>query len=284
MPSIIIARENYQSSEFEVLLQRRSGNVGQAYHWCCPGGSFERIESAVFRNKLLAVEDRLYASRRAALRETIEECGGGSLTSTKCSSFASSFHIDKLYTTGGYSSPSEDYEDCVVPPGLLNMLHQPQCVRPMVDIDNKSSILPSVFLYLIDSDGIDRGWNQYWRPRARSHWRDEVDETYSNPKNSSVVEHGYTWVPLEKIIANPIEPVIGSSMPLVTWDRPWFTTSSSELMTQLDSLRQQLRTSKKAELDAVTSDEQEERIANNVSNTTNSSAADSESGQSSCCE
>lgn len=204
--------------------------VNYPFHWCSPGGSFEIVELAVYRDQGLPTETRQDAARRAALREVIEEAGGGSFVGHD---ELPGFNIEPLVYQHR-TARAEHYDNCVIPPGMLQLLQEPNLIRPLCG--NKTVGSSQMFVYLIDSFGLDREWGNHWIPRARVRWRDEIDENYNKLPN---VHFGYTWVELEHVLAYPDKPVAGSSMPLVPWDQKWFTDFQQELIAHISDLKQQ---------------------------------------------
>jgi len=238
MPSIIIIREYL--GRFEVLLQRRNRGLKQEFHWCSPGGRLDPAERATRDDRTLDVEARLRAVRRCALREIVEECGGGSCVA----STPRTFILDELrHAATGLVDHAAQYVNAVLPPGLFAMVEDHWCVRLLTK--GKALELCNTFVYLVsDANAVDAGWAADWRPRARRPWRGEMDEGYAPPPGSPVeVTHAYAWVGLEHVVATQglagVMP--GSSMPLVDWDRAWFTTNLAELNGCIGSLQAQHR-------------------------------------------
>ena len=98
MPQLFLIRWNGATRSFEVLLQRRSGVIGDPYKWCFPGGSLSSEEKRLDTTPGTSIELKNAIRQRAALREFVEECGG-----------------DENYREKGFSVPITlpGFADCV---------------------------------------------------------------------------------------------------------------------------------------------------------------------------
>ena len=118
----ILVRINNEISDYEILLQRRGGGLKNPYQWCLPGGSLDHAEGKVLRNitsidrhqnEKEAVESlRSIVARRVALRECIEETGGGEgcPVHTNC-------YIPAI-PEGNLNAVTFSYDRIVIPPRL----------------------------------------------------------------------------------------------------------------------------------------------------------------------
>lgn len=227
MPGVFMLRLNAASSEYEVLLQRRSGSVGGSYTWCHPCGSSERADKAIIRDWSMlstpaGIAYRIQATWCAALSELAEEAGGGDGPSPQRLNLherkygrATSWSWAQVAQHHGLST-----ERVFLPPrvccenshrhGEVLFLGDPAMLRSPGNSD---------FLFVINSAVGDGQWCTDWVPRAIAPWRGEIEETYrfsSSPHPH--IEHGYVWANLSLVLAAAgdaaVKPIPPSTMSL----------------------------------------------------------------------
>uniref|UniRef100_A0A0G4HV38 Nudix hydrolase domain-containing protein n=1 Tax=Chromera velia CCMP2878 TaxID=1169474 RepID=A0A0G4HV38_9ALVE len=197
MPELWICR--WYRKTWQVLLQKRGKDVPDPQTWCLPGGSFEYSEQEIIRDPDITHERRLLLSKRAVLRELIEEAGGGEGPSRGCVDLPAFNH------SNGWQCPPREFENVCLPPGIRDCLHHP-------DDPNFSHLVSqapyiSQFVYVLDYDKVDKGW-QNWCPRADKESRFEVDE------EDTVAEWGYVWGDVMDVLQRTDRPVRDSNAPL----------------------------------------------------------------------
>ena len=208
---IIIAR--VRAGVFEVLLQKRGFDGGE---WTITGGAYDDDENTLRRHAQCPKSLKEHLSRRAAVREVIEEAGGGS-----CGTGLGVAH--ELHEMEGPfpNSPqvaSRRFPKVELPPGLLRMIDDPRSYcRVMSASKNKD-----VFVYLIHPVR-EAVYAASWQPRALPQWRGEMDESWNAPGTSKTGRYGYTWRPLDHLAESLDRPVPSSDKPLLSWLHPFFT-------------------------------------------------------------
>jgi 8-oxo-dGTP pyrophosphatase MutT (NUDIX family) len=196
---------------YEVLLQRRGKHLREAYHWGIPGGGYDSPERYTLKNTS-DVSVKWKIGRRAALREFIEECGGG---------YHPTLRRTRL-TVGEIPEleiQSVTFDNVILPPGSLHILDCEELVTSFQVPYGTSGRHTSVFLYVM-RDNTDSEFLNDWVPRAIPRYRCEVDESYQKPG----CQYGYTWINLESILSNPTHPPVeSSSMPMCEFVTNLFT-------------------------------------------------------------
>ena len=130
----ILVRINDITCEYEILLQRRSGQLKNPYQWCLPGGSLDRQEGEILKNIVRNDDNndevqeslRCTVARRVALRECIEETGGGEGCPVN-----TNFSI-RAIPEGSLNAVSFSYDKIVIPPILSrDFLDKPNLSREL---------------------------------------------------------------------------------------------------------------------------------------------------------
>ncbi len=184
MAHIVICKRD-MNNRLLVLLHRRSGLVREPFHWGIPGGAFENDERRVIKHKSVPNRIKFCIKRRAALRETVEEAGGGYLVNNNGEvSTPKQIFVDGIPE---YGIPQLEFDDINLPPSVLKL----------ADINSRTKVLQarygtdretSVCICVLDPN-IDNNYINYWIPRAIPHYRNEIDETYT--KGNCI--YGYKW-------------------------------------------------------------------------------------------
>jgi 8-oxo-dGTP pyrophosphatase MutT (NUDIX family) len=205
---------------YEVLLQRRGKHLREAFHWGIPGGGYDSPERYTLK-QTSDVSAKWKIGRRAALREFIEECGGG-FHPTIRRSRVSVGEIPEMQIR------AVTFENILLPPGSLNILDCEDLVTPFQVPYGTSGRLTSVFLYVM-RESTDSEFFTDWIPRAIPRYRSEVDESY----HKAGCQYGHTWVSLESILNHPTHPVEGSSMPACEFISNLFTIHAEKIRESL---------------------------------------------------
>ena len=209
-------------SRITALIHRRSRYIRYPFHWGFPGGSIDTSEKLALINFPHLKETIL---RRVALRECIEETGGGfNSTSSPCS-----------ITMSGLADCNLDnvlFNDICIPPGILRMIDNESIVRGVQVLNGNTMI----FFYLLDPI-IDMGFiNSNWKPRALHRFRGEIDETYLKDG----CHFGYMRVDINRLLFHPHKPVEDSSMPLCPFLENTFSSQSEKIAELISSLEMQI--------------------------------------------
>lgn len=231
----------WQGQYVEVLLQRRSKDVSRPFQYCMPCGSMSRGEYAVAADPARSDEDRKLAMWHGALRELMEEAGGGTcgIRMLGIAQNASQYR-PPLYPSGGYppdpdwsaqphAQPHSEGSNILLPEKVLR---EPRadthfwlgaCDTCSEDLHvGRGECFCCVLATCLGDDAVwcsgENENNDSWRPRGLPKWRWEMDEGY----NKHGLRHGYVWVELEHVLQNTWTPVPGSSMPLVGFAAPLF--------------------------------------------------------------
>jgi 8-oxo-dGTP pyrophosphatase MutT (NUDIX family) len=204
---------------YEALLQRRGKHLREAYHWCIPGGGYDSVRFVLKNTTDFEIKWKI--GRRAALREFIEECGGG-------------FHPTLPQSTHTVGAIPEEqisavtFRKVLIPPGIVNIVDQEELVTSFSVPYGTAGKLTSVFCYLMREGGVDSEFLVDWVPRAIPHYRAEVDEWY----DKAGCRYGYVWVSLDAILSDPTHPVPSSSMPLCQFVTNLFTLFGDKIRPQ----------------------------------------------------
>ena len=188
----------------EVLLQRRSKIVPHPQLYCPPCGAIEAGEKRVAYDTSAAPDERTLALWHAALRELIEEAGGGAPPRGEATtSFAA-----RAYPP----DPPATYEDVALPPELL----APPSATTVFWLGDAAAREPRAgrgqwFAHVV----ADGAWATDWQPRALPDWRDEIDETCRRKHH----RWGYVWADLKRVFDAPdaAVPSRGGAGGLVPW-------------------------------------------------------------------
>ena len=224
MPTIIIGR--VRASNFEILLQKRGFGDRE---WCMPGGAYQTgtaSEDALRKHPSCPRDTKDLVARRAAVREIIEEVGGGSCGTSK----GVSVTLPEIRAPfpGGATVPAESYAKIELPPGLLRMIDDPSCCRLM-----SMSRSRDVFVYLVHPQ-VEVCYTTIWKPRGTLHWRGEMDETWNAKGTGRPGRFGYVWRPLELVGGSLDRPVPYSDKGMIAWLWPFF--AGNELRNHLFDL------------------------------------------------
>mmetsp|Transcript_21610 Transcript_21610/g.22370 ORF Transcript_21610/g.22370 Transcript_21610/m.22370 type:complete len:371 (+) Transcript_21610:117-1229(+) len=219
------------SISYEVLLQRRGKHLREAFHWGIPGGGYDIHERNALRDLNFTREDLQWKiSRRAALRETIEECGGGYYNPSPSHSSSSDSHshsdsnsnnIITLHEIEELNIPKVRFSKIKIPPGLLNIIENESLTYGFKVPYGAKNKTAAIVMYILNDDESEAEWI----PRAIPHFRSEVDEKYSKGNT----QFGYVWVNLEDLLLNLSQPVSFSSSPLCAFIFTLFTLYGDQI-------------------------------------------------------
>lgn len=226
---MMIIKEMQSTGTALVLLNRRSAKSKHPFHWCLPGGSLESHERIAIKHPNTSPVDRIRILRRVAIRETIEEAGGGSL-SCGGTEIIPNWPYLTLPKVPEFGLHELRFEEICLPPNLIVALSQPQFVRNVT----VPFCTTEIFIYLIDGQQ-ELHYASSWKPRALLDYRKEIDEDYL--PTAAHCDHGYQWVPLEDLIARPDDPIAGSETPLVIFLRQLFQVHGNEIREHIVSLK-----------------------------------------------
>lgn len=224
MGHLLLLKPSANGSGYEVLFQRRGRHLREAFHWGIPGGGFDSPERYALKQNLES-SMKWKIGKRAALREFIEECGGG-------------YHsvIERSHVTvGGIPELGINpvtFKNVLFPPGLTNIVSDDSLVRSFAVPYGNAGKFTSVFVYVLREE-TDSAFMNEWIPRAIPHYRCEIDESYSY----SDCQYGYLWVNLETILANPLKPVESSSKPMCEFVYNLFHLNSNQIQDFVESCR-----------------------------------------------
>lgn len=192
-----------------LLLQKRSRKVrGFPGHWGFVSGGRNAAEDELSH---LSPACRRQAERLAAVREAAEECGGAACWKCTKGEPATCCRLCNLLQVDQKGKSS--YVPASLPPGVANHVDPTRGLQHLSD---------GHFIYVLDGFGTDaalfeqNGWLK-WQPRAKYHWRGEVNEGEPRTRN------GYLWVPIGafKRKAHPVSehcfPVPGSTAAAAWW-------------------------------------------------------------------
>jgi hypothetical protein len=208
--------------KYQLLLQLRCEFLSEPDVWCIPGGRRIDAEKVVARGRRLSSSERAWADRRAALREMIEECGGGTCAGKN---YSRPFTLAAVVHKGREVASALPYENVTLPPGLLRMLEDPSEV-----LATKSD--KTFFVHLIDPVEETVWSTESWIPLPIL--------------DAQII--GYRWVDLEETIRivttnhrksnHKGEVVPGSNIPLMHYQQTHFVgDAAAELLEQLKLLR-----------------------------------------------
>lgn len=229
MGHLLIIRKNSLTNQYEVLLQRRGKNLREAFHWGVPGGGFDRSErTGLFTLQNTREDLQLKIGRRAALRETIEECGGGYFNNSSTSTVSSlcQFQTVKINGIKELDIPSVSFQKITIPSGILDIVENEHLTYPFrvkFGDRNKSTV---IFMYILNEEESESEWH----PRAIPHYRSEIDEKYTKGN----CHYGYVWVNFEELLAHLERPVPFSSSPLCRFILTLFLTYGDQIRSILD--------------------------------------------------
>eukprot|EP00756_Hemistasia_phaeocysticola_P001099 Hpha_TRINITY_DN10794_c0_g2::TRINITY_DN10794_c0_g2_i1::g.43725::m.43725 len=188
MSAVLVLRWN--KNVLEVLLQRRSSRIHHGNCWTFPGGALDPPEKEIVKSRESRWDEKVAAWRVTALREMVEEAGGGELGDLRpCD--ASSVGCSSSVT---------------LPPGMAGLGRDGSGATAVKD-DISNTMY---FCYCIHYRH-DGAYATNWKPRAIQACRGEVDEKHK------LTVYGYRWDPVEYVIRNPSKPVKDSSAELVKW-------------------------------------------------------------------
>lgn len=227
MAHLLIVKKDRASEEYLALIHRRSNYIREPSHWGIPGGGFDDDEREVIINASNKNLKSLVA-RRAALRETIEECGGGLAYGVS----GKNISIDGIIENR-HRIKCKTFRNIVIPPGIVDIANNDdttELISPSYS-NGHSNKRTSVFIYLMQPK-IDSLYFDAWIPRATPRYRHEIDEGY----DSSVCTYGYLWVPINDLIASPHRPIPGSHHPLCEFLKNMFQTQSQQLLQYIQKL------------------------------------------------
>lgn len=176
MSHIVLVKRCPTDGQLYVLCHRRGKHIREPFHWGIPGGGFDREERYTLHSlKDISDELRYQVSRRAALRETIEECGGGDHSQCPARTVA----ICEISCNGVACISEVLFHNVILPPGLLEIIKTPRNCR-LIDVPYGScnAKTTAVVVYVMDP-GVDAAFFGDWSPRAMKPFRAEIDETYS---------------------------------------------------------------------------------------------------------
>ena len=211
MAFLVILEREQSESRITALIHRRSSYIRYPYNWGFPGGSIDTPEKLAITN-FPQLKD--FVLRKVALREFIEETGGGyNSKSGPCRISIPGLAEANLVDTV--------YNDVFVPPGIIRIMNDESIVR-CVQVPNNNTM---IYFYLLDPN-IDRDFmNNFWKPRALHKFRGEIDETY--PKSGC--HFGYLRVDINRLLFHPKRPVEESGMPLCPFLEKTFSSLSEKI-------------------------------------------------------
>lgn len=224
MGHLLLLRPAINGEGYEVLLQRRGRHLREAFHWGIPGGGYDSPERYALKQNI-SPSMKWKIGKRAALREFIEECGGG-------------YHpiLRREKATVGAIPELEirsiTFEKVLYPPGLGNMISDDSLVSCFAVPYGSCGKFTSVFLYVM-RESTDSEFLKEWTPRAIPHYRCEIDESYCH----SDCQYGYIWVNLHTLLNKPTKPVESSSQPTCEFVCNIFTMFSDDIQRILTSDR-----------------------------------------------
>ena len=214
MAFVVVLEKSPIDGRISALIHRRSRHIRYPHRWGFPGGSADKEERNIISNFSYLQEKIL---RRVAVREFIEETGGGSCPN--CSS-----QCIRLPAVPECNLREQVFEGVLVPPGVLRMLYDETVFRSL-QIPGSTTM---IYFYFLDPS-IDYNYiNNNWKPRAMKRFRGEIDEDYSKPN----CFYGYTRVDLERLVSLPNQPYEFSQKPLC----PFLTKTFSSLSGHIFSL------------------------------------------------
>ena len=141
--------ESGEASDYEILLQRRGERLKYGCQWCLPGGAADRAEGVLIKDLSNAQHQdeatealRRAVARRVALREVIEEAGGGEGCPVRRNVTMPAIPEGQLDAVG-FSC-----EEIVIPPRLLReFLHDTSLSREIRDVGRSGK--PSSTSYFV---------------------------------------------------------------------------------------------------------------------------------------
>lgn len=229
MPELYVVRN--RDGRFELLLQRRSRKVGVFPDtWTVPGGGFSKAERVIAFSKQLPESIKWKARRCGALREFVEEAGGGFLFNESCTENASDVVFPEISAPGHDTVPATTFENITIPPS----------VRDCVTDEKLMHVLNATQFLVYLSPAIDAEWCTQWHPRALPVHRWEIKEDYVLATDTAACVYGYVWADLERVLKNPEVPVEGSTAPLagIVSSSSWYTQNSLQLLQTVHHLHQ----------------------------------------------
>lgn len=189
------------------------------------GGSIDPIEKQALRSNI-SNELKQLIIRRTALRETIEECGGGYCTDLE-NSMKQVFVLKSVPST--YIG-SIKYRNIVLPPNIFDIIDDPSLTR-YLEVPFGNGGRTNVFVYLIGSE-LDTTFVDKWIPRATPEYRAEICEDY----NKGNCKYGYIWVDISTLMASPQKPFHFSTNPLCEFVSNIFANMQQDLIRCISEL------------------------------------------------
>ena len=201
----------------EVLLQRRgpgrkcvccdwAGPLGQ---YCPPCGHLDRGEKEIAHDPMRHPNDRKLALWHGALRELIEEAGGGTGPLVRAEHRMEAYEPDEAAV----------FKDVCLPPALLGapspMTHFWLGDDNAAEPEQLHQGRGSMFAHVI----AEAEWaTDAWRPRAQRRWRRLSDDTYARHG----LVHGYKWAELKYVLEHLDGPVRGGGVGMAPFARSVF--------------------------------------------------------------
>lgn len=225
---LLLKRNPDDQGDYLVLLHRRGRGIREGLQWGITGGAFDFDEQELLHKPSLPHHKRWEVYRRAALRESIEEFGGGCVSTGV-------LEVEHECNLSGIQYPNKEvaiqphyFEKACIPPGLRKIVSCPHLSRGMLVPYGKDRYT-AVTIYLMH-DVNDEDYIRSWTPRAMPNFRFEIDEKYKNAC------YGYRWVSLSHIVSSPKNPVAGSSHGLCQFLFNLFTAQLEELYAKIKIL------------------------------------------------
>lgn len=177
MAHILLIKRSKADGKLYALCHRRGRPIREAYHWGIPGGAFDREERHLLQSSEVDREIKLQVCRRAAIREAIEESGGGEHELLPPQPIVGVGAVMDGHTHTIYLKEVE-FRDVTIPPGLLNITDNTDNTRLMsARYGSAKDKKTNVFVYVLDPH-LDAAYFSNWSPRALLPYRKEIDEDY----------------------------------------------------------------------------------------------------------
>lgn len=177
MAQLLLVKRDPTDGRLYVLCHRRGKGIREPFHWGIPGGAFEREEKYYLAANDCTSELMSGICRRAAIRETIEECGGGDHAVLQPEP---SVALPAVQAGGKICLKEAVYPNVLLPPALLNIARSNtrSCREmrvPYGSLKNKHTTVVVYVMHRVD----DAAFFADWSPRAMKQFRGEIDEGYT---------------------------------------------------------------------------------------------------------
>ena len=207
MAHLILLRINEANKDLEILLHLRSACVSAGGTWGTIGGGLDQDEKDLIKHTKSEDVAKM-VRRRAALRETIEEGGGGKNLMIK-----EPFTMPS-YREGKWELKQHKFSRVCLPKRLFSLHTNESLVTELKDVYFNSHF------YFFMTDKQEDGDISNWQPRAQRSFRYEINE--------SVAKYGYIWRPINYIFYSPAN-VVGDGRPLTPFLLSFFQSQAKEI-------------------------------------------------------